>query len=365
MANIVIEQDAFLRMLAPMIDLSCTPENRLAVYDFFAHDEPDIAAWCERLRARLPGLAPAHVTFAEDQASLARLLRDADGVIVESLEIGAEELAGARRLRVVQKYGFTTRNIDHAACAAHGASVETQRRRVNAAVAEQAFALLIALAKRIHGLAGIVTAKHLERAGYPIKPYDRRYTGSSNFARIGGLRTLSGATLGLIGMGEIGRGLAERCAAFGMNVVYTQRNRLAPADELPSRAAYLPMGALLAQSDYVSVNLPMTDSTRGIVGAREFAAMKDGCMLINVARAELVDRNALLGALTGGRLGGIGFDVWYEEPVAPDDPVLKFENALLMPHTAVGARAVALQDIEEMLTKMWKAITAPPVRAPA
>lgn len=356
MTKIVIEQDAFLRMLRPILDPSFSDEGRAAVADFFAHDEPNFNGWCERLRARLPGLCPAEVVMVADQDELRSALAGADGVIVESLSIGPDELKNADRLAVVQKYGFIVKHIDVAACTRHGVRVEVQRRLVNLAVAEQAFALLISLAKRIHDLGGVVDKQSLEAAGFPIRPYDKRFTGSSNFARITGLRTLAGATIGLIGMGEIGREIATRCAAFGMKVVYTQRHPLAAVDELESRARYCALEELLRTAEYISVNLPVTASTRNILGAKEFALMQAGATLINVARSELIDRAALMSALESGKLGAAGFDVWYEEPVKRDDPILNYKNVLMMPHTAIGNRQNALLDIEGLLTKMWRAI---------
>ena len=109
MKTLVIEQDAFMRMFVPILDPSASAEFFNAVADFFAHDEPDFAGWVERLRPCLPGLFPARVLLAEDQDHFRDLLRDADACLIESLKFGAEELACAPRIGVVQKYGFITR----------------------------------------------------------------------------------------------------------------------------------------------------------------------------------------------------------------------------------------------------------------
>ncbi len=358
MTKIIIEQDAFMRMFAPMLDPTVSAENMAAVADFFAHDEPDFAGWLAGVRGRVPVLFPARVHLAEDQDHFRDLLPEADGCIVESLRVGENELARARSLAVVQKYGAITRNIDAAACARHGVRVETQHRRVNVAVAEQAFALMMTLAKRIHDLDHVVDADSLAAAGYKVRPYDRRYSGSSNFARIPGLRTLSGATLGLIGMGEVGREIASRAAAFGMNVIYYQRTPLNEMEALGSNATYVSLDHLVARADYLSINLPVTSATRGLLGAAQFARMKEGAILVNVARSELIDRTALLAALSAGRLGGFGTDVWYEEPVVASDPILSLPNVVIMPHTAIGNRRNALLDTEDMFRKMNDAIAA-------
>src|SRR5262249_23247865 len=133
---------------------------------------------------------------------------------VESLRVGNEELAAGKELRVVQKYGLNLRNIDDAACAARGIKVLTIRRRANIACAELAIAPMLTLAKKLHRLAGRISVEQLREIGYAYKPFDRRHTPNSNWPRISGLRVLNGTTLGIIGLGEIGREIAIRAAAF-------------------------------------------------------------------------------------------------------------------------------------------------------
>jgi phosphoglycerate dehydrogenase-like enzyme len=115
----------------------------------------------------------------------------------------------------------------------------------------------------------------------------------------------------------------------------------------------------MAQSDCIVVQLPLNDSTRGIIDAPALRRMKHGAILINCARAELIDRAALVEALDAGRLGGLGLDVGYEEPAHADDPLLQYRgsgNVILMPHTAVGARENALSDLERLCVNLWRAI---------
>ena len=358
MTKIVIERDHFLQVVPVILDPATPDEHQQAWVNFFSHDVPDFLGWCAQMQGRLPGLFPAIVTFADDQDDLRRQIVDADGVIVESLRIDETELAAAKRLRFVQRFGSVTSNIDVPACVRHGVSVDVVRRRVNIAVAEQAFMLMIALAKRVCEFNKVVRAADLAQAGFPLRPYDTRYSGSANFARITGLGTLNGSTIGVIGMGEIGREIASRAAAFGMDVLYTQRNRIAPSDEWPSRASYCSMEELVARADHISLNLPLTPATRGIFGKRQFDAMKPGATLVNVARPQLMDRAALLEALETGRLGGLGLDVGYEEPARDDEPLLNYPNVVYMPHTAVGNRHLALADLEEMCLKMWRGLNS-------
>lgn len=356
--RIVIEEDHFLKTMPVILDPATPAEHCDAVADFFAHDVPDFPGWRNELRPRLSGLYPAKVTFAQDQADFDAQLADADGAIVESFLVTEAALKPAKRLSVVHKFGGITANIDVAACAARGIAVHAVRRRVNVAVAEQAFALMIALARRICELSGIVEAEGLARAGYPLRPYDRRYIGNANFARIPGLRSLAGSTLGIVGLGEVGREIATRARAFDMNLLYFQRRALAPNEETAFGAHYASLEELLRQSDYIVLQVPLNDSTRGMIGRKELAGIRPGAILVNVARAELVDCAALVEALDSGRLAGLGLDVGYGEPAKPDDPLLKYKDGkvVLMPHTAVGDRHLALADLEEMCLNLARGI---------
>jgi phosphoglycerate dehydrogenase-like enzyme len=356
MTRIVVERDHFLQVVPVVLDPATPKDHRRAWENFFSHDIPDFPDWCCAMRARIPGLFPASIAFAADQEQLRRQIVDADGVIVESLRVEEAELMAAKRLSFVQRFGTVCSNIDVAACIRRGVSVDVLRRRVNIAVAEQAFMMMIALAKRVCTLNKLVREDKLSAAGYKLRPYDTRYSGSSNFARIPGIPTLNGSTLGVVGMGEVGSELAFRAAAFGMDVLYSQRNRISAGDERPLRASYCSLAELASRADFISVNLPLNASTRGIINGQIFECMKLGAILVNVARAELIERSALMQALEAGHLGGLGLDVGYEEPARADEPLLRYPNVIYMPHTAVAHRRYAQMDLEEMFLKMWRGL---------
>jgi lactate dehydrogenase-like 2-hydroxyacid dehydrogenase len=358
MMRILVESDHFLKILAVMLDPETPEEHRRAVADFFAHDVPDFLSWCESFRAAIPGLYPARVEFAADQQDFEAKLPDADVVIVESFLLDAGAVAKLKPAAIVQKFGGIVSNIDLEACAERRIAVLALPRQGNIAVAEQAFALLITLAKNIGRYNGVVTAEALRAKGHQLRPYDRRYTGGSNYARIPALRVLAGATLGIVGLGEVGREVATRANAFGMSIIYHQRTRLPAMDELTLGARYMALEGLMANSDYILVQLPLNDSTRGLIGRKALQAVKPGAILINTARADLVDREALIEALDSGRLAGLGMDVGYSEPWARDDPLLNYRdgNVMLMPHTAVGDRRHGLADLEQMCRKIWRLI---------
>ena len=358
--TLLIEEDHFLKIVPVILDPDIPDAHRRAVADFFAHDVPDFLGWCEALHGRMPGLYPTSVVWAKDQADFIAKLADADAAIVESFLVDHTVLAAAPRLKIVQKFGTIGTNIDQAACAERGVAIVSLHRHVNVAVAEQCVALMLALGKRISALDGLVERGALEAAGYQIRERASAYIGYSNFARVAGLKTLYGATLGIIGFGEVGREIARRAAPFGMTTLYHQRRPLSAADEHALGARFAPLHELMAQSDYIVVQLPLNDSTRGIIGAQALAHAKPGAFLINCARAELVDRAALVAALDSGRLGGLALDVGYDEPARPDEPLLKFRgrpNVILMPHTAIAARQNALSDLERLCENLWTALS--------
>ncbi|MBM3486245.1 MAG: hypothetical protein FJX67_06380 [Alphaproteobacteria bacterium] len=356
MPVILVEDDVILRTVPVILDPETPPERQAAIADYFSVDIPDFEAWRAGLRARHPNLFPARVRLIGSQDAFRAALPEADGVAIQGLEVGPAELAIAPRLRIVQKFGTDLRNIDDAACARRGIAVRALRRRVNIAVAEHAFAMMLALAKRLPELDRRIDLESLREAGFEPRMYDRRHSASANWARVPGMKTLHGATLGALGLGEIGREVASRARAFGMTVVYFQRNRMPAAIEAESGARHVDFDTLLRGSDFISVQLPSNASTNGMIDAGAFARMKRDAILVNISRAPIIDRGALLDALTARRIGGVGLDVHYEEPAAADEPLKGFANVLLTPHTAVAGRQNGTADMEELVGNLAAAI---------
>jgi phosphoglycerate dehydrogenase-like enzyme len=355
---IVVEDDPFPRLIQVILDPRTPAERRAAFADLMAHDLPDFAGWCECVRRNAPALYPAEVRLVTSQEDLRANLPGAGVLVVESLMVGREELDVADRLAVVQKYGTITRNIDTAACSARDIKILTLRRRANIACAEHALAMMLTLAKKLHRITGLISVEQLTAAGYSPTTFDRRHTANSGWARISGLKMLYESTLGIIGLGEIGRELALRAAAFGMRVIYYQRNRLSAAEEQQFNAHYATLDALLAESDWVSVHLPESPSTHHLMNRARLARMKPGACLINVSRAGIVDRDALIEALSSGHLGGFALDPLYHEPGRPDDELLKFDNVILTPHTAAQPRFNALNDFNDLIVGLARALSS-------
>jgi phosphoglycerate dehydrogenase-like enzyme len=215
---------------------------------------------------------------------------------------------------------------------------------------------MLTLARKLHRITGLISVEQLKAAGFSPTTFDRRHTAFSGWPRISGLKMLHEATLGIIGMGEIGRELAVRAAAFGMRVIYFQRHPLGADEEQRFSAAYAPLDTLLAEADWISIQLPETPATRNFINRERLAKMKRGAVLINVSRAGIVDRTALLEALKSGHLGGFALDPLYEEPGRADDELLKFDNVMLTPHTAAQPRFNALNDFRDLLDGLAKAL---------
>lgn len=353
---IVVEDDPFTRIVQVVLDPHAEPERLAAFSAFFSHDLPDFTRWVSELRTRLVHLRHARVILVASQEALREALPAAHAAVVEGFQIGTEEMDRAPLLRIVQKFGVITSNIDEVSCGNRGIRLLALRRRANMACAEHALGMMLALARKICESNGLLSEKALREAGYAPGAFDRRHTANSNWARITGMRTLHGATLGIVGFGEIGRELASRAAACGMRIAYTQRRRMNPADEVRYTVAYRALDELLRECDYISLNLPGNAATRNIIGRRELELIKPGAILINVSRADLVEREALLEALRAGRLGGFATDLPYEEPGRDDDPLLGFRNVIVTPHIAAQPRFNALDDLDQLLTNLDRAL---------
>jgi phosphoglycerate dehydrogenase-like enzyme len=349
----VVENDSFLRLIQVVLDPTAPRERIEAFAHFCKHDTPDFLGWCDGIRAQAQNIYPTDVHLVGDQDELLKNAAGASVIVVEELRVGEKEIAAAgSRLKFVQKYGFTTRNIDHTACVKAGVKVVTIRRRANISTAEQGLALMLALARQLTQNANLISVEQLKNAGYEPTVYDRSHTPNGNWARIPGMVTLYRKQLGIVGLGEIGRELALRALALGMRIVYSQRTRLPTEVENQYQATYCSLDELLAQSHFVSLHLPRSPATVGFIGHRELSIVKSGAFLINVSQPNLVDREALRQALASGRLGGYGLDTFYEEPGDANDPLIKFPAVIVTPHLGGSPRWNSLDDIEEVIVNL-------------
>ncbi len=355
---LIVEDDVWTRLIGVVLDPTTSPERTGAFADFMSPDVRDFRAWRDKVKTAARSLYPSDVRLVKSQDELRGNLEAAEAIVTESLRIGPEELALAPRLKAVHKYGAILRNIDVAACAARGVKVLTVRRRANISCAEHAFALMLMLARRMADLNGLISIEQIFVGGRTYAPFDTRHTPGANWGRFSGMRSLNGSTLGIIGLGEIGREIAVRAAAFGMTTYYFQRTRLSEDDERSLDVSYRPLDQLLGDSDWIIPQLPLDASTLGIIDRARLNLVKPGACIVNVSRAELIDRTALLDALRSGRLGGFALDPLYEEPGRPDDELLSLANVVLTPHMAGSPRFNGLRDIEDLIAGLADAFAA-------
>jgi len=247
-----------------------------------------------------------------------RKLRDKDGAVLGVADpVDAAAIAQAPRLRAVANVAVGTDNLDIAALTAAGIVATNTPDVLTEAVADFAWALLLATARRLG------ESERYLRSG--------QWAGWS-YRRLLGV-DVHGRTLGILGMGRIGQAIARRAAGFRMPVIYHNRSRLPDGVEQECRAEYVDRDVLLRRADFLVLALPLTAANRHAIGATELALMKPSALLVNVARGGIVDDAALVAALQEGRLAGAGLDVFENEPALhPLLPTL--DNVVLTPHIA-------------------------------
>jgi phosphoglycerate dehydrogenase-like enzyme len=319
----------------------------------------DGAAGKFALRVReSPDARPFSLIIPEDDSEAALLTSapDADAILCYKAEIPGSVIRVARSLKLIQKHGLNCRNIDVAVATQRNVRVATMPLLRNVTVAEHALALMLACARKvIPGHRSVTQAVYQEMGLEPVVTSQRNYR--SNWAGIKGVAELFHATVGIVGMGDIGMEIAKRCRAFGMNLCYCQRTPHPNAMEVALGIRYLPLDDLLSVSDYVVLVIPHTPESEGLIGARELARMKPSATLINVGRGGLVDEEALIAALQSSRLAMAGLDVYRTEPLPASSPLRALPNAILLPHTGGGSYRSRDVDIPASLRNIQRFFT--------
>ncbi len=251
-----------------------------------------------------------------DEESLLRLIPEADFLLASGrVKITAEALAAAPRLQMIQRTGVGLDSLDLEAIKARGIPLYVNQ-GVNAqSVAEHTLLLMLACLRRLPQL-------HRKTAGGVWEKQAQ------------GVRTaeLAGKTVGLIGLGSIGRRVASLLRAFGAQLLYFDPWRAEEAVEQGLGLRYLPLRELAACADILSLHCPLTKENAGLIDRDFLAGMKEGAILINTARGGLVEFPALREALASGKLSFAGLDVFPKEPVPADEPILQMENVIVTPH---------------------------------
>jgi D-3-phosphoglycerate dehydrogenase len=267
------------------------------------------------------GFEIRHVDGA-DRSALLPALADVDAVMIRSATtIDAEALAAAPRLKVVARAGIGLDNVDVPAATARGVMVVNAPQSNVVSAAEQAVALLLACARNVAPANAALKAGRWERS---------KWTGVE----------VADKTVGVVGLGRIGVLFAQRMSAFGTRLI-AYDPYLAPARAAQIGVKLVSLEELLREADFISIHLPKTPETVGLIGKEQLALCKPGVRIVNAARGGLVDEEALAEALASGHVGGAGIDVFAKEPCT-DSPLFAFDNVVVSPH--LGASTVEAQD---------------------
>jgi phosphoglycerate dehydrogenase-like enzyme len=268
----------------------------------------------QRLRDLSPGWLNLAIVEEAGETSGLGALPHTDVLLHVLHPVTATLMDSAPGLRLIQKLGTGVDAIDRVAASARGIRVTNMPAANSQAVAEMTLSLMLAVLRRIV----VLDKATREGAGWALSPHTLDLGGE-----------ISGRVVGFVGYGAIPRLLAPVLGALGARVTYHTRTPAADAAE-----GWRSLPALLAESDIVSLHVPLTPDTRGLIGAAALASMKPGAILINTARGALVDESALLDALRSGRLQGAGLDVHATEPVRCPDALLELPNVVATPHVA-------------------------------
>jgi D-3-phosphoglycerate dehydrogenase / 2-oxoglutarate reductase len=252
------------------------------------------------------------------EQELLPLVGQIEGAICGDDRFSRKVFEAAPRLRVVSKWGTGIDSIDRTAAADFGIRVCNTPNAFTIPVADSVFAAMLSFARRTPWM------DHAMKAG--------------EWHKMPG-RSLSECTLGIIGVGSIGREIARRAAAFGMTILGTDPRDV--PEELVARTGIriVPMEQLLVEADFVSVNCDLNAGSFLLLSDRQFSLMKPTAVVINTARGPIVDEKALIRALRAGRIAGAALDVFEVEPLPPNSPLLKMDNVLLSPHNSNSSPA--------------------------
>jgi len=256
---------------------------------------------------------------------LLRAVAGCDGILTlltDRVDDALLDTAGSQ-LRVVSNMAVGYDNIDVAACTRRGIPVGNTPGVLTETTADLAWALILAAARRL--------------------PEGERFVHSGGWRTWSPMHQLGldvhGATLGIVGFGRIGQAVARRALGFGMRVLYASRSRAQPAVEADLKATWLPLEALLAEADFVTLHVDLNPSTRHLIDAAALARMKPSAILVNTTRGPVVDGHALHEALRDGVIRAAALDVTDPEPIPPDDPLLTLEHCLIVPHIGSATEA--------------------------
>ena len=314
---------------------------------FFLPEHVDMArvgALGDSLRRDGVALVPMAVDARKGTAAEILIFRR--GVIDASL------MDANPKLKLIQRIGERSEMIDLAAAKARGIAVSCLPRPSLQFTAEHAILLMLALTKKLIVSDGAVRNDTWDRGR--VHPENGV---AYNWAGITGIGGLYGATVGIVGLGEVGAMAAKMANGFGARVVYCNRTRLSAEREARDGVSYLPLPDLLAQSDFVSVHASNLPENKGLIDASIFAQMKRTAFFVNTSRGRMVDEDALRDALATGTIAGAGLDVHAQEPRPTPNIFAGLANVVLTPHLAGGARVAIIDEVAPVFGNCRAALT--------
>jgi D-3-phosphoglycerate dehydrogenase len=289
-------------------------------------------------RAVLEKEARVLVCDEETEGPFVKVAGEADGILFRVRPRCTESLmAACPKLRVVGRHGVGLDTVDIPAATRLGVAVVHAPGSNSQSVAEHALMLMLVCAKRT-----LVVDRATRKADWS--------------GRRGGNFELHGKTLGIVGVGNVGRRVAKLAAAFGLRVL--GHDKYVPADELRRRGAepVESLDDLLPQVDFLTCHTPLTDETRGMINKRTLGLMKKGAIYINTSRGPVQQERALFEALTRGQLAAAGIDVFEEEPSSPDNPLFNLENVVVSSHVAGVTREATRQASMQVASEMLRVL---------
>jgi D-3-phosphoglycerate dehydrogenase / 2-oxoglutarate reductase len=281
------------------------------------------------------GKKEVQIVSASSDQEILRSVGDADFIVCRSAPITSEVLRAGKKLKLVQKIGVRPENIDLEAAKKRGVPVATMSRLSRIAIAEHVTMFILALQRKLLQAHNGVAKGEYERLGQTPGP-TRQDESLRNWLGLPGLENVSGKTLGLLGLGEIGSEVAIRACCLGMQIIYHQRHRVSVEVEHELHARYVSFEDLFRLADFLVVAVPLTKETEKMIGRKELEMMKSSAYFINVARGRVVDESSLIDVLRTRRIAGAALDVFVTEPLPKGSPLTALDNVILAPHMAVG-----------------------------
>lgn len=286
---------------------------------------------CDIESSELRGVADLQVAHCTTEKQVIEAARNADGLLVQYAPLTEKVIASLPACQVIARYGVGIDTIDLAAATRHGVRVCNVPDYCQQEVSDHACAMILALARKLGPLERLVRQGSWDvRLARPILRLEERH-------------------LGLLGFGKIARLVARKMRGFQMPIVACDPF-VAEETFRAEGVAALEFDDLLAQSDIISLHLPLTPQSVHCLSTEKFNRVKRGALLVNTSRGQLVDENALVEALRTGTLGGVALDVVEHEPLRPDSPLLTFENVIVTPHAAYYSEA-SIQELKRQTAR--------------